>query len=291
MGDVTCTPWRRYGHDRVYVADGGTRLGYLDCLDGSVVVDDEAHREDVVAALVTAGHLSPPPAPPAPQSDPEPWALTLPGDTATYRPGAGARRMAAERRAEAPVRTALARLLDVHTDERAWRRGAEGEEAVARTLDKLPLPWLALHDLPIGDNGANVDHLAIGPGGVFTMNTKNLSADVWVGGDTFLCEGHRQPYVRNARHEARRVARLLSAGAGSPVVVHGMVVVLAPEVTVRRQPADVTVVTRRDVKRWLQRRPSTLSLELIRTLERVARDPRTWRHQPPEAVANRAQPT
>jgi hypothetical protein len=185
--------------------------------------------------------------------------------------------MAREERAAAPVRTALARLLNVHTDERAWRRGAEGEEEVARRLKGLPDPWLALHDLPIGTRNANVDHLVIGPGGVFTMNTKNLSGPVRVDGDTVRVNGVRQHYVRNARYEAARVARLLSHHAQMPVAVHGVVVVITPELTVRQQPGDVTVVARRGVRKWLERRPQTLTHEQVRLVERAARDPRTWR--------------
>lgn len=268
MGEFTFTPWRRYGHDRVYVADGNTQLGYLDRATGQLSVDPSRENE-VRTALVDAGLVQCPP--PTPPTEPEPWAITLPGDTATYRAGAGARAKAAEERAAAPVRTTLGRVLGVHTDERAWRVGAAGEEAVARTLRRLGDEWVVLHDLPIGGNGANVDHVAIGPGGVFTMNTKNLGSKVWVGGDTFLCNGHRKPYVHAARHEARRTARLLG------VPVHGVIVVLAHDVTVKAQPDGVTVVEGVRIRRWLAARPAVLPADEVKRLERLARNPRTWR--------------
>lgn len=278
MGEITCTPWRRYGHDRVYVARGDHRLGYLDRATGELMLADGAPREDVRAALVAGGFLKAPEPPPVPELE---WAVTLPGDTATYRPGAGAREMAATERAAAPVRTTLARVLGVHTDERAWRRGAEGEEEVARRLRKLPQPWVVLHDLPIGERGANVDHLAIGPGGVFSMNTKNLSSNVWVRGDIVRCNGRRADYVYKARCEARRVSVALSAAAGAQVAVSGVVVVMAPELTVKEQPKDVAVVARREVRRWLERRPPVLTVEQVGVVERAARDPRTWGPRPP----------
>jgi hypothetical protein len=278
MGELTLTPWRRYGHDRVYVTSGETKLGYLDRANGSLVLSDEALRADVVEALTGAGYLErpePAPEPPAVPA-PEPWAITLAGDTATYKAGAGARTIAREERAAAPVRTALARILNVHTDERAWRRGAEGEEEVARRLRRLPDDWLALHDLPIGDRGANVDHLVIGPGGVFTLNTKNLSGKVWVGGETFLVNGHRTDYVRKSRWESQRVARALSARLPN-VHVHGVVVVMTPELVVRSQPRDVSVVGRLRIEKWLRHRPPALAPADVAAIQRVARDPRTWR--------------
>jgi hypothetical protein len=94
----------------------------------------------------------------------------------------------------------------VHTDERAWRIGADGERKVADRLARLPQAWTVLHALPVGARGADIDHLVIGPGGVFTINTKHHpDARIWVGGDTFLVNGKRYPYVRNARHEAARL--------------------------------------------------------------------------------------
>ncbi|HWL37650.1 MAG TPA: nuclease-related domain-containing protein [Frankiaceae bacterium] len=265
MGEYEFAAWRRYGHDRVYVQRAGERLGYLDRTTGTLAVDG-ALADDVRAALVAAGWLDPPP-PTVPALE---WAITLPGDTATYRPGASARAQAQAVRDAAPVRTALARVLRVHTDERAWRVGADGEETVARRLARLPEPWTVVHDLPIGDNGANVDHLAVGPGGVFSLNTKNLTGRVWVGGGTFLHNGQKQPYVPKARREAERVGRLLG------VPVHGVIVVIADDLTVKEQPREVAVVSADRIRRWLQSRPPTLSPDDLTSLVRRVRDPRTW---------------
>ena len=56
---------------------------------------------------------------------------TLAKDLSGNRPGASAQAKAQEHRIDAPVRTLLARLMGVHTDERAWRVGARGEQVVA----------------------------------------------------------------------------------------------------------------------------------------------------------------
>jgi hypothetical protein len=55
----------------------------------------------------------------------------------------------------------------------AWRQGAAGERRTARLLDPLERHgWAVLHDLALPDSRANVDHLAIGPGGVFVIDSK-----------------------------------------------------------------------------------------------------------------------
>jgi hypothetical protein len=68
--------------------------------------------------------------------------------------------------------------------ERAWGRGAEGEERAAARLQRLLLGTgvLLLHDRRLPGSRANVDHLAIGPGGVTVIDTKRLSGKVEVRG-------------------------------------------------------------------------------------------------------------
>ena len=94
-------------------------------------------------------------------------------DLASNRPGQSARKKAVELRQAAPMKAVLARILGVHRDERHWRVGADGEEEVAWRLRKLGKGWHVLHSVPVGDRGSDIDHVVIGPGGVFTLNTKN----------------------------------------------------------------------------------------------------------------------
>jgi hypothetical protein len=48
----------------------------------------------------------------------------------------------------------------------AWRRGAVGERRTARLLGQLERhEWAILQDLAVPGSPANIDHLAIGPGG------------------------------------------------------------------------------------------------------------------------------
>ena len=55
----------------------------------------------------------------------------------------------------------------------AWRRGAAGERRTARVLAVLERHgWAVLHDLAVPRRQANIDHLVIGPGGVFVIDSK-----------------------------------------------------------------------------------------------------------------------
>ena len=202
-------------------------------------------------------------------------------DLSTRRPGSSASAAAANARAAAPVRSVLARLMGVHTDERAWRLGAAGEELVGHQLGRLMKRdprWRCLHAIPVGRRGSDIDHLVIGPGGVFTLNAKHHPrARLWVGGDTFMVNGVRQPYVRNSRHEAHRAGRLLSAAVGHPVAVSGVIVpVNGHSLSIKQPPADVMVVPRRQLRRWLSSLPQALPGAIVDSLYEQARRSTTW---------------
>ena len=59
----------------------------------------------------------------------------------------------------------------------AWRQGAAGERRTARLLGPLERHgWAILHDLAVPGSTANLDHLVIGPGGVFVIDSKQCRA-------------------------------------------------------------------------------------------------------------------
>ncbi|UUW90413.1 nuclease-related domain-containing protein [Nocardioides sp. WV_118_6] len=292
--------WRRYGNDRLYVelADGA-KVGYWDLVADTAHPSTPADEALLLRAVADwkGGHQTAPapPAPlpaaprpepgrapePEPEPDPEPVAPLPWIDLATTPPGAAAREQAEAARAAAPIKTVLARVLGVHTDERAWRLGAVGEEQVAAQLAKVARDdgrWRFLHAIPVGNRGSDIDHLVIGPGGVFTVNTKHHpGASIWVGGETLLVNGTRQPYIRNARHEAERAGRLLSAACGYPVHVGGLVVpVNTDEVVVKSQPAGVAVVPRRRLAGWLRRHGEIHPPSTVEAIFAMARRSTTW---------------
>lgn len=167
----------------------------------------------------------------------------------------------------------------MHNDERAWRIGAKGEETVAKVLSAIGPSWTLLHDVPVGERGANIDHVLIGPPGVFTVNSKwHEGKSVWVGGNTVKIGGYAQPYVPKARHEAQRASRLLSMAFGAHVPVTGIVAVLAQSWTIREQPRDgsVLVLWPSLARELLQSLPALYQRADVDRLSSYARRSTTW---------------
>lgn len=60
-----------------------------------------------------------------------------------------------------------------------WQQGAFGEQATGKQLKKLEREgWIVLHDLPRGSG--NVDHVLVGTGGVFVLDSKRTDGRVVV---------------------------------------------------------------------------------------------------------------
>lgn len=138
--------------------------------------------------------------------------------------------------------------------------------------------WRAVRAIPVGTCGSDIGHLVIGPGGVFTVNTKHHpGARVWVNGDTFLANGVHQPHVRTSRHEAQRAGDLLTAACGFPVRVRGVILpVRADKVVVREASDEVHVVALVDFAFWLQHRPSVLDSPTQDAVYALACRSTTW---------------
>jgi hypothetical protein len=102
-----------------------------------------------------------------------------------------------------------------------------GESADERTvrdvLSTLPVEWFVIHDLQWpGRRKANVDHVVVGPGGVFVVDTKNWSGDVAVRAGVLRQNGYsRATTVEGVRSATDAIAALvpsLDTEAFTPVI-------------------------------------------------------------------------
>lgn len=122
------------------------------------------------------------PARPA-EADPAP---PLDAEPAAGQAGGSARREYQRRAAqrEERIRSAYPRLgglilaaSDEPQSTQAWLRGAVGEEKLGRRLDGLTENGAkVLHDRRIPGTRANIDHLVVGPAGVFVIDAKRYAA-------------------------------------------------------------------------------------------------------------------
>lgn len=117
-------------------------------------------------------------------------------------------------------------------DPERLRRGILGEEAVADALAGLPSSYWVLHGVSTGHG--DVDHVVIGPTGVFALETKAWEGSFYRRRGQLYCNGKPAEHVlRQARGAAGQVRQiLLEAG----IEEHVEAVVVASRASVSRSP-------------------------------------------------------
>lgn len=186
------------------------------------------------------------------------------------------------------LRTVRTHVAGVLRATRMWRRGANTEYGSGEWLGRLPEGWFVFHDVPLGERGATVDHLVIGPGGVFTLNTKDLSGAIRVNARSVAHDGRRTSFLAKASAEALRAASLLTAALDRPVQVRGLLAILADEWIVKRLPDDVYVGGPASVKHWMLQQPPVLRPSDVIVLVAAASRPDTWAAEPERSKVGRA---
>jgi hypothetical protein len=107
---------------------------------------------------------------------------------------------------------------------RAWQRGAHGERRTARLLDRLTRDgYVVFHDLAVPGSPANVDHLVIGPTGLFVIDSKQWTGSVHQSVDGLVWHNHYplDRTLETVRWEAQQVSRVLGSRAAALLCVHG----------------------------------------------------------------------
>lgn len=185
-----------------------------------------------------------------------------------------------------------------------YERGAVGEEATAAALAALPASeWAVFHDIRWpGRRYANVDHIVVGPPGVFVIDSKNWSGSIAVRDQVLRQNGRsREAAVAGAAEAALAVAQLTRE---VPVDDVYPVLCFARDEPLTGWARDVLVCSTDNVVQMLTTRPDVLTANQRRAVAldldastRAAVDPaprrsvtapaRPWRTPParPAAVA------
>ncbi|MFE3675203.1 nuclease-related domain-containing protein [Streptomyces griseus] len=275
MVALRVSEWKRHGLDRLYVnAPDGKAVAWFDRRTGHIEVVDERLRQQILEALApymirsaaspggVASRLRTPP-----PSD---------YDLASRRPGQALREKI---RADCPslIQRSLAWALR-RPENASWRTGLRGERIVSRELARLRRHgWRTLHSIPLSPTW-DIDHLLIGPGGVFSINTKHhRGKTVWVGDHVArINHGEGRPYPRSSRREAAVVKKVLDRGCRFAVEVKPVLVFVKPaKLTVQPSLQDVRAIENRELSA-LSPLTGVLSPEQVDAVYAVARDQRSW---------------
>lgn len=168
----------------------------------------------------------------------------------------------------------------------ARRLEAAGIRAVHR-LEHLGPAWHVVEwprtEPPVRDAAGrppreHASFLAIGPSGVFAVTVaEHGRSRVLIAGDVVQINGRRPAYLIEARRDARRANRVLSAAVGRNVpVVPVLTFVGTGTISAHGLPRDCLVASYRELDRILIAGGARISPATARKLTEVARHPATW---------------
>ena len=160
--------------------------------------------------------------------------------------------------------------------------GAHGEVTVAQLLAALPADWTAFHALPLGPDGAAIDHLVVGPGGIFSITTAHhCRARIRVSHRTVRVGGRRTGYLPAAVRDAARVTFVLRERMPLLAPVQPVIALVdADRITGRGTPQQVKVLDARALQRWLVQLQPVLSDDEIAEAVVILDSPAAWRCPP-----------
>ncbi|MFD0741209.1 hypothetical protein ACFQ1L_04040 [Phytohabitans flavus] len=184
---------------------------------------------------------------------------------------------------------------------RAERDARRVEAAGARALTRLDHLGPAWHvaDWPRNDAPVVLDvegrarderagFLAIGPSGIFAVTVADHGrARVMIAGDVVQINGKRPAYFAEARRDAKRASKALTAAVGMTVPVTPVLTFVGSgQISVYGLPKDCLVATHRELDRLLVAGGQKITPATAEKLSRVARHPSTWLNAPYRSAAN-----
>jgi hypothetical protein len=140
-----------------------------------------------------------------------------------------------------------------------FRTGAEGESQTARELDRLTHGgWRPVHDRAL--DRCNVDHIQIGPGGVFVIETKNWKGRIGVNERGVTQDGTvRDSVAPSARRAALQINQRIAANGVKPGWVNAVVVFWGDFPQGMVEQDKVTYLAGEKLAEWLRAQPARLN--------------------------------
>jgi hypothetical protein len=164
-----------------------------------------------------------------------------------------------------------------------WSIGASGEETTAQHLSLLSNSYRVIHDVVLPGMRGNIDHIVLGPNGIFVIETKNHRGFISCQGDAWTQRKIGQlgtPYLGNIGCPSKQVKRsavllkhLISDRLGINLYVSGIVVFTNKDAVLRVSNPTVAVLKPSELSRFIQTHNSetTLRGEQLTKIEETIR--------------------
>lgn len=157
-------------------------------------------------------------------------------------------------------------------DAQAWRRGAQGERSTASYLTDLEAGgFVVLHDRRMPGSRANIDSIAIGPSGVWIIETKRLTGSVEILNERLRVNDQpRDKLVEQVYRQAVEVQIALGGASVGAPTVRPVLCIHRAKLPREQDVRGVMVVNGRRLAQALQEAPTVLDANAVQAIAREA---------------------
>jgi hypothetical protein len=150
--------------------------------------------------------------------------------------------------------------------------GLKGEQETAAELGLLGTDYKVVHSIPIPNERRDLDHVVVGPTGVFVINSKNHHGQsILVDDEYIIYNRNRYQEPSDAARDARRAAAQLNLKKAIPVVA----VCGASRISVKSSDVASVCFTHKLVN-LITERPEVLTSEQVSEVYKRVIAPKTW---------------
>lgn len=164
------------------------------------------------------------------------------------------------------------KLINKSKDEGySWQKGNEGEIIVADHLNTLPQDYFVFNDVKLPGNGGNIDHIVVGPTGIYVIETKNYSGKYRIKGNQWLYykNGHPTEIKNNPGTQVRKNTKDLIKFLNQKDIstngswITGLVALICPDFRVLETPQNYRVLIPKTVPEYIMNGKKESNIDLL----------------------------
>lgn len=156
----------------------------------------------------------------------------------------------------------------------SWKKGIVGEEIVSEFLNELPGNYFIFNDVMLPDKMGNIDHVVIGPTGIFVIETKNFKGNytveggIWQSNDnpnfkkTFSYPG-KQVKSNSVALRNFLLSRKLNT---NNVWINSIVAFISDSLTIKKKPKYFDILEPSELVYFITNKKKILNRELLKKI-------------------------
>ncbi|PKL66713.1 MAG: nuclease [Methanobacteriales archaeon HGW-Methanobacteriales-1] len=154
---------------------------------------------------------------------------------------------------------------------KGWAKGLVGENIVSDYLKQLPTDYFIYNDVNLPGKKGNIDHVVIGPNGIFVIETKSYSGKYLIkGNDWFYYKGGNYHTVKtNPAHQVIRNTMELrkfmeSKGVDTSIWFQAIVAFKNSDFQVKEKPKAYKVLIPETVPKYILNQNRKYDIEILK---------------------------